>query len=354
MKKEKLAIVGSGPAGYTAAIYAARAELKPVIFTGVESGGQLMYTTEVENFPGFPEGIMGPKFMMGLRAQAERFGSEIVDTHVTAFDLSQRPFKLWTHLPDGKNMEIFKTGSSEEIAAVVEEVKKSEHDIEADSIIVSTGATSIRLGVPGEDELFGKGVSTCAVCDAAFYKEKNVFVIGGGDSAMEDALALTKFASKVTIIHRRDEFRASKIMADRVLKNEKITVLWNSNLKQVIGTDKVEKIIVDTEGKENEYAADGVFLAIGHKPVTQLFQGQLELDEAGYLITRQSLTAAGLERASKALDEKQVIKFPTMTSVDGVFAAGDVVDVKYKQAVTAAGMGCQAALDVEKWLEDQN
>lgn len=354
MKKEKLVIVGSGPAGYTAAIYAARAQLKPVVYTGVESGGQLMYTTELENFPGFPDGVMGPKFMMGLRAQALRFGAEIIDTHVTAFDFSQRPFKLWTHLPDGKNIDVFKNGSQEEIVAVIETVKQTPHDLEAETVILSTGAASIKLGVPGEKELFGRGVSTCAVCDAAFYRDKNVFVIGGGDSAMEDTLALTKFANKVTVVHRRDSFRASKIMADRVLNNEKVTVLWNSNLKQIKGDNKVEKVVIETKGKEQDYSADGVFLAIGHKPVTQAFQGQLNLDKAGYLVTRQSLSAAGLEQASEALDEKQLIKFPTMTSVEGVFAAGDVVDVRYKQAITAAGMGCEAALDAERWLESRN
>jgi thioredoxin reductase (NADPH) len=353
MKKEKLVIVGSGPAGYTAAIYAARAELKPVLFTGAESGGQLMYTTEVENFPGFPEGIMGPKFMMSLRSQAERFGTEIKDAHVTAFDFSQRPFKLWTHLPEGTDIDILKKGSKEEIEKIATEVKKTEPDIEAESIVISTGATSIMLGVPGEKELFGRGVSTCAVCDAAFYKEKNVFVIGGGDSAMEDTLALTKFATKVTVVHRRDAFRASKIMADRVIKNKKVEILWNSQLKKVFGKDKIEKITIETDGKEKEYQADGLFLAIGHKPVTQVFQGQLDLDKAGYIITRKSLSADGIKKASEALDGKQLIKFPTMTSVEGIFAAGDVVDVRYKQAVTAAGMGCEAALDAERWLESQ-
>ncbi|MCC6711665.1 MAG: FAD-dependent oxidoreductase [Candidatus Pacebacteria bacterium] len=353
MKKEKLVIVGSGPSGYTAAIYASRAQLKPVVFTGVESGGQLMYTTELENFPGFPEGIIGPKFMMGLRAQAQKFGSEIVDGHVTAFDFSQRPFKLWTHLPKDRNIDIFKNGTTEEINSLVAEVKQTPHDLEAEAVIISTGATSIKLGVPGEKELFGRGVSTCAVCDAAFYRGKNVFVIGGGDSAMEDTLALVKFADKVTVVHRRDSFRASKIMADRVLNNEKINVLWNSELKEIKGENNVKGVVIETAGKVTEYAADGVFLAIGHRPVTQLFKDQLALDKAGYLVTRSSLSAVGLEQAHQALDEKELIAYPTMTSVEGVFGAGDVVDVRYKQAITAAGMGCQAALDAEKWLENQ-
>ncbi|MBT4123811.1 MAG: FAD-dependent oxidoreductase [Candidatus Pacebacteria bacterium] len=353
MKAEKLVIIGSGPSGYTAAIYAARAELKPVVFTGVESGGQLMYTNEVENFPGFPEGVVGPKFMMGLRSQSERFGAEIKDVHVTAVDFSERPFKLWTHLPDGENIETYKNGSPKEVAATIEKVKKDEPDMLAESIIISTGATAIRLGVPGEKKFFGQGVSSCAVCDAAFYKDKNVFVIGGGDSAMEDTMALTKFVSKVTIIHRRDSFRASKIMVDRVLKNKKVTVLWNSELKEIQGEHGVKKVIITTDGKDKEYASDGVFLAIGHRPVTNIFQGQLELLKSGYVLTRRTLTEQGLEKATKALDDKKNIQFPTMTSVKGVFAAGDVVDIRYKQAVTAAGMGCEAALDAERWLENQ-
>jgi len=353
MKKEKLVIVGSGPSGYTAAIYASRAQLKPVVFTGVESGGQLMYTTELENFPGFPEGVIGPKFMMGLRAQAQKFGSEIIDAQVTAFDFSQRPFRLWTHLPEGKNIDTFKTGSPEEITALITAVKATPHDIEAEAVILSTGAASIKLGIPGEKELFGRGVSTCAVCDAAFYRGKNVFVIGGGDSAMEDTLALTKFATKVTVVHRRDSFKASKIMADRVLTNEKVTVLWNSQVKEIKGNNQVEKIVIETDGQVNEYTADGVFLAIGHRPVTHIFQKQLILDKAGYLVTRLSLSESGLKQATAVLDEKGLVQYPTMTSVEGVFGAGDVVDVRYKQAITAAGMGCQAALDAEKWLENQ-
>lgn len=353
MKTEKLVIIGSGPSGYTAAIYAARAELKPIVFTGVESGGQLMYTNELENFPGFPEGVIGPKFMMGLRSQAERFGAEIKDVHVTAVDFSQKPFKLWTHLPTGANIETYKSGSPEEVAAIIEKVKKDKPDMLAESVIVSTGATAIRLGVPGEKKFFGQGVSACAVCDAAFYKDKNVFVIGGGDSAMEDTMALTKFASKVTIVHRRELFRASKIMVERVLKNKKVTVLWNSELKEVQGKNGVEKVIITTNGEDKEYSAEGVFLAIGHRPVTNIFQGQLAFTKAGYILTRRSLTGEGLEKANQALDDKEYIQSPTMTSVEGIFAAGDVVDVRYKQAVTAAGMGCEAASDAERWLENQ-
>jgi len=353
MKAEKLVIIGSGPAGYTAAIYASRAQLKPVLFTGMESGGQLMYTTDLENFPGFPEGVIGPKFMMSLRAQATRFGTEIRDAHVTAVDFSQRPFKLWTHLPAGVGMDIFKQGSQEEIDGAVTKIKADEPDVLADSVIINTGATSIMLGVPGEKEFFGRGVSTCAVCDAAFYKDKNVFVIGGGDSAMEDTLALTKFATKVTVVHRRDSFRASKIMVDRVLKNDKVEVLWNSQLKKIIGEYGVQKIVVEVDGKDQEFKADGVFLAIGHRPVTSLFRGQIELDDHGYIVTRQSLSKKGLVQAQAALNEKDLVAYPTMTSIVGVFAGGDVVDVRYKQAITAAGMGCAAALDAERWLENQ-
>lgn len=353
MKTEKLVIIGSGPSGYTAGIYAARAQLKPVIFTGVESGGQLMYTTEVENFPGFPEGVMGPQFMMSLRAQAEKFGAQIQDTHVTAADFSQRPFKLWTHVPAGESVEVFKTGKKEVIEALVEKIKQDEPDLLAESIILSTGATSIMLGIPGEKEFMGRGVSTCAVCDAAFYREKTVFVVGGGDSAMEDTLALAKFAKSVTILHRRDAFRASKIMVDRVLNNEKVKVLWNSQLKEIKGGQVVQQVVVETNGVTAEYPAEGVFLAIGHRPVTELFRDALTLDSAGYVVTRQSLTKEGIQEAEQALDDKGRIQYPTMTSLDGVFASGDVVDVRYKQAITAAGMGCAAALDAERWLESQ-
>lgn len=353
MQKLPLVIIGSGPAGYTAAIYAARARLAPMVFTGVESGGQLMYTSEVENFPGFPQGVLGPKLMIDLREQATRFEAQIVDSHVTAIDLSERPFKLWTHLPADTSPDIFKTGSPEEIAKVIASVKRDEPDLMADSLIVSTGATAITLKVPGEEKLMGKGVSTCAVCDAAFYKEKNVFVVGGGDSAMEDSLALTKFASSVTIIHRRESFSASKIMAERVLNNPKVKVLWNSTLEEILGEEQVTGIKVNENGTVNEYPAGGLFYAIGHRPVTDIFIDQLQLDH-GYIVTSQSVSEAGLAMAGQRLNDKKLIGYPTMTSVEGVFAAGDVVDVRYRQAVTAAGQGCAAALDVERWLENQN
>ncbi len=358
MQKTRLVIVGSGPAGYTAAIYAARAELAPVVITGMESGGQLMYTTELENFPGFPEGVIGPKFMFGMRAQASRFGALIQDESVVALDLSVRPFKLWTKLPAGVTPDQFKRANAAELAVIAQTAKKSEPDVLAESVIVTTGASSIMLGLPEEMQLLGKGLSTCAVCDAAFFRNKKVYVVGGGDSAMEDAMALAKFTDQVTMIHRRESFKASKIMQDRVLKNPRIKVLWNSQVTGIVGKDRLEKITVTTTNdgvaKVSELDADGLFLAVGHSPVTALFGGQLQLDAHGYIVTRLSLSQPGIEAAQKALDEKKLVSFPTMTNIQGVFAAGDVVDVRYKQAVTAAAMGCQAALDVEHWLADQS
>jgi len=303
----KLIIIGSGPAGYTAAVYAARAELKPLVLAGEKAGGQLMNTGVVENWPGAEEGVRGPELMIEMRQQALKFGAEMVDKQATKVDLSQRPFKVWV----GEKM------------------------YEAEAVIVATGAESVMSGVPGEKELLGRGVATCAVCDAPFYRDKVTYVIGGGDAAAEDALALTKYAKEVYLVHRRDELRASKIMVRRVKENEKIKILWNTELKEVLGKDKVEKIKVkdNQSGEEKELAADGVFLAIGHKPATEMFKNQLTLDEKRYI---------------KVSMEYPVV---TQTNIQGVFAAGDVVDYRYKQAVTAAGMGCQAALDAEKYLE---
>lgn len=309
MKARKLIIIGSGPAGYTAAVYAARAELQPLVLAGEKSGGQLMNARLVENWPGKEAGIMGPDLMMEMRKQAQKFGGEIIDKNVTKVDLSQRPFKVWV----------------------------GEEEYEAEGLIIATGAESIMLGVPGEKELMGRGVAICAVCDAPFYRDKVVYVIGGGDAAAEDALGLTKYAKEVYLVHRRDELRASKIMAKRVKDNAKIKILWNTELKEVLGKDKVEKIRVkdNKTGEEKELVADGVFLAIGHKPATEMFKGQLTLDEKGYIKVSMQYPAV------------------TQTNVEGVFAAGDVVDFRYKQAVTAAGMGCQAALDAEKYLEQK-
>ncbi len=353
MAHTKVAIIGSGPAGYSAAVYTARAILAPTVFTGPESGGQLMYTTEVENFAGFAKGIQGPELMFAMREQAERFGAQMRDELVTAVDFSQRPFKLWTQLPEGVPYELYKSGKPEELAAAMESLRKTEPQWTADTAIISTGASSIMLGIPGEKELLSKGVSTCAVCDAAFFKQKIVFVVGGGDSAMEDATALSKFASSVTILHRRDSFKASKIMQDRVLSNPKIKVMWNTQLLEIIGTQQVEHIKISENGMQKTLPAEGVFMAIGHKPTTQMFAGQIELDSHGYVVTRQSATKLGLAAAQAALSAEGLVEYPTMTSVPGVFAAGDNVDVRYKQAITAAGQGCSAALDAERWLERQ-
>jgi thioredoxin reductase (NADPH) len=350
MRKVKLAIIGSGPAGYTAAIYSSRAQIETVVFTGLETGGQLMYTRDLENFPGFPEGIIGPKFMMGMQEQASRFGAEIIHQHVTAVDFSARPFKLWTKFPEGVEPEDFKSLKADQLLTMMAEIRKLEADFEAESVIVSTGANSIMLGVPGEKNFLGNGVSVCAVCDAAFYKDKKTFVIGGGDSAMEDALALTKFTDDVTVVHRRDSFRASKIMQERVLNHPSIKVIWNASLEEIIGDKKIEKIKLNVNGKSEEHPADGVFLAIGHRPATNIFQDQLALDDHGFLITRSHLSVKALEMAAADL-EKGSLKFSTMTSVEGVFGAGDVTDVRYQQAIVAAGSGAKAALDAEDWLE---
>lgn len=301
---ERLIIIGSGPAGYTAALYAARADLAPLVFEGSQSGGQLMITTDVENYPGFPDGIMGPELMEQFRKQAERFGAQLVTTDVTEVDFTSKPFTV-------------KVGG---------DVHR------ADSVVVATGASARWLGVPGEERLLGRGVSACATCDGFFFRDRKLVVVGGGDSAMEEALFLTKFASEVVIVHRRSEFRASKIMADRALNHPKIAVVWNSVVVEVLGDDGVVGVTVeDTEsGERRDLATDGVFVAIGHIPNTDLFVGQLALDEKGYIV----------------LDGPT-----TVTSVEGVFAAGDVADSRYRQAVTAAGTGCSAAIDAERHLE---
>jgi thioredoxin reductase (NADPH) len=300
---EKVLIIGSGPAGLTAATYAARADLAPLMIEGFERGGQLMLTTDVENYPGFPDGIMGPELMEQFHKQAERFGTRIVALDVTRVDFSERPFKVWV----GEDL------------------------YEADSVIISTGASARWLGIPGEDALRGFGVSACATCDGFFFRDKELAVVGGGDSAMEEALYLTKFATKVTVFHRRDEFRASKIMANRVLSHPKIEVRWKTVVEEVFGENEVAGLRVrDVEtDEESEFKTDGLFVAIGHTPNTEIFADVLELDADGYLVT-----APGTTR----------------TSVEGVFAAGDVVDKVYRQAITAAGMGCQAAIDAERWL----
>jgi len=306
-------IIGSGPAGLTAAIYTARASLSPLVIEGEPSstsdqpGGQLMLTTEVENFPGFPEGIMGPELMTNFRAQAERFGAEFITEKVTRVDFSERPFRVWVR----------------------------DDEYRAESVIVSTGARSLMLGLEAEQRLIGHGLSTCATCDGFFFRGHEIAVVGGGDSAIEEATFLTKFADKVTIVHRRDEFRASKIMQQRAFDNPKIEILWNHAVTEINGADKVESIEVTdtTSGATSTLAVTGVFIAIGHRPNTDLFTGVLDMDETGYLET---------------------VPGSSLTNIEGVFACGDVQDHTYRQAITAAGSGCMAAIDAERWLESQH
>lgn len=316
---KKVVILGSGPAGLTAAIYASRAQLDPLVIDGPQPGGQLTITTDVENYPGFKDGIMGPALMDEFRQQAVRFGTEIINTWIDRVDLSQRPFTLY-----GKEH-----ADSADLTTV----------IKADTLIISTGASAKWLGIPGEEPvpegLGGNGVSACATCDGFFFRGKPIVVVGGGDTAMEEALFLTKFASKVTVIHRRDEFRASKIMAERVMNHEKIDILWNTEVTAIHGTKEsgVERISIlnNLTNEASEFETQGVFIAIGHKPNTELFKGVLDMDDVGYLIT-----------------EGKTMK----TNIPGVFACGDAQDSYYRQAVTAAGTGCMAAIDAERFLAE--
>jgi thioredoxin reductase (NADPH) len=303
-------IIGSGPAGLTAAIYTARASLAPLVIEGEPSstsdqpGGQLMLTTEVENFPGFPDGIMGPELMMKFREQASRFGAEFLTAKVTAVDFSERPFKVWVR----------------------------DQEFRAQSIIVSTGAQSLMLGLEKESVLLGHGLSTCATCDGFFFRGQEIAVVGGGDSAVEEATFLTKFASKVYLIHRRDTLRASKIMQDRALNNPKIEMVWNTTVEDLLGDSKLEGAVLrnTVTGETSTLPVTGLFVAIGHRPNTDLFKGVLDMEDTGYLITRPG---------------------SSYTNVEGVFACGDVQDHTYRQAITAAGSGCMAAIDTERWLE---
>ena len=306
----KVIIIGTGPAGLTAALYAGRANLNPLIFEGPQPGGQLTITTDVENYPGFPDGIMGPDLMNKFRKQAQRFGAETLNYMVDSVDFNSRPFKI-------------KAGNKEYFS---------------DSVIISTGASARLLGLKNEKKLMGYGVSACATCDGFFFKDKEVFVIGGGDSAMEEATFLTKFASSVTIVHRRSKFRASKIMQEKALSNDKINVIWNAGVEDLVGEPNkngLERVILkDTvSGELTEYDIDGLFLGIGHIPNSQIFSDYLKLDEQGYILTDPG---------------------STKTSVKGVFACGDIQDKNYMQAITAAGSGCMAAIDAEKYLESKN
>lgn len=297
-------IIGSGPAGLTAAIYTARGNLSPLLIEGWQSGGQLTTTTEVENYPGFAKGVMGPELMMEMRAQAERFGTKFLTGDVSSVDFKNRPFSITV---DG------------------------EQAIQAKTVIIATGASAIQIGLPNEKRLTGHGVSTCATCDGFFFRGKDIIVVGGGDSAMEEANFLTRFASKVSIVHRRDKLRASKILQDRAMKNEKIAFIWNSIVEDILGSDIVTGVRLKNTvtGKTSEMPCAGVFIAIGHRPNTTLFADQLDMDQKGYIITNNG----------------------SATSMPGVFAAGDVQDSQYRQAVTAAGTGCMAAIDAERFLE---
>lgn len=307
-KIEKVIIIGSGPAGLTSAVYTSRANLEPLMIEGEEAGGQLMITTDVENYPGFEHGVTGPDLISVMRKQAARFGTRFITRNVTQVDMTSRPFKVWV----GKDMHLAKT------------------------LIISTGASAKYLGLPSEKTYYGKGVSACATCDGAFFKAQDVAVIGGGDTAMEEAQFLTRFARTVYIVHRKDSFRASKIMADRALKHPQIKVIWNAEVKEVLGDIKGVtglKLKDTVNGNESELPVTGMFVAIGHQPNTKIFKGMHDMNETGYLITKPGTT---------------------YTNIEGVFAAGDVQDPHYRQAITAAGSGCMAAIDAERWLEATN
>jgi thioredoxin reductase (NADPH) len=313
----KIVIIGSGPSGLTAALYSARANLNPLVIEGFDAGGQLMITSDVENYPGFPDGVMGPDLMGLFRKQAERFGATFITDDATSVDFSERPFKVLVR------KEVFT----------------------AESVIVATGAKAKMLGLASEQRLLGRGVSTCATCDGAFFKNQDLLVVGGGDSALEEALFLQRFATKLAVVHRRDQLRASKIMQDRANASDKISFVWNSTVDEVLGDHKVEGARLRNleTGELTDIPAGGIFVAIGHSPNSALLKGQLELNPAGYIVVGKDLTQ----------DWDPASPFETRTSVEGVFAAGDVVDHTYRQAITAAGTGCMASIDAERWLESK-
>lgn len=330
MPQAAVIVIGSGCAGLTAALYAARANLAPIVLEGPEPGGQLMWTTTVENFPGFPDGVMGPDLLDLMRRQAQRFGADTRFETVASADLSRRPFKVTTEADS----------------------------YEAQSLIIASGASARLLGLPSEWHFMGYGVSTCATCDGSLYRGKNVAVVGGGDSAVEEATFLTRYAANVTLIHRREALRASKIMQDRLFSNPKIAYAWNSELEEVVGVDEPHKAVTGVRlkstvnGSKSDLAVDGVFLAIGHTPNTGPFRDQVAMTPDGYLLTRAALAWKGVPAPAGLLEE--LPNYGSATSVEGVFAAGDVVDTHYRQAITAAGSGCAAAIDCEKWLEAQH
>ena len=339
MSHSNVIVIGSGSAGLTAALYTARANLSPLVFEGKEPGGQLTWTTEVENFPGFPEGVLGPTLMDNIRKQAQRFGADCRFEKVTKVDVSQRPFKVTTN-DDPYNLE----GNVAEYTA--------------DALIIATGASAKTLGLDHEMDYMGYGLGTCATCDGALYRGKAVAVIGGGDTAVEEAMFLTRHARQVTLIHRRDKLRASQIMQKRILENPKVDYAWNSIPVEYLGelephkSIKGVKVQSSLDESTRDLTFDGVFLAIGHMPNTDAFKGQLAMTPEGYLINRTALAWKGIEAPAGLLDS--MANYGTATSVEGVFAAGDVVDTHYRQAITAAGSGCSAAIDCEKWLESQH
>ncbi len=308
-------IIGSGPAGLTAGIYTSRANMKTLLLAGSNWGGQLMLTTTVENFPGFPDGVEGPELMGRMRTQAERFGVKVLEEDVEKIDFGKKPFVVNGHF--GK------------------------------SVIIATGASSLWLGVPGEQRLIGRGVSTCAPCDAPFFRDKKVIVVGGGDAAMEEALVLAKFAHEVILMHRRSTFRASKVMQDRVLANPKVKVMYEAEIEEILGEQKVTGVKIKNQHKVID--CDGVFVAIGHAPMAKIFEGQVDLDEKGYVLSKRHGKFAKQEDDGTV----KMHSYHSMTSVDGVFVAGDVHDFHYRQAITAAGYGCEAALECERWLQEQ-